>query len=86
MKQSIRMMVIGGTLIAMQAWGAPGRHLSAHRLLNKCMSHEMNLSRTLSYYEASALCKARLAAMSAAPRPTVAAAFPPKIARVGGGS
>jgi hypothetical protein len=87
MKQTMKMVVFGASLVfGAQAWSQPVRHVSAHRLLNKCMSREMTLSRKLSYYEASALCKARLVSARPAGAPAVAAVFPPRSVRSGGGS
>jgi hypothetical protein len=65
MNRWVRMIVLlGGASCAVQAVAveAANRQPSPRRLLVACMNKHMAASRTISYNEASALCKAQLKA------------------------
>ncbi len=77
------MMLLGGACLAGQALSLETgpRPPSARRLLVACMTRQMAASRTISYNEATALCKAQLKAKE--PAPALASSGQPKPA-VGG--
>jgi hypothetical protein len=65
MNVRVRMMVLlGGACFAVQALAlaAGPRPPSSRRVLLACMTKQMTVSRTISYNEATAVCKAQLKA------------------------
>jgi hypothetical protein len=79
MNFSLRMfMLIGGAYIAVQPIAVEAGDRpppAARRLLMACMTRQMAASRTISYNEASAICKAQLQPKTG--QPALASAGPP---------
>jgi len=67
--------LIGAAGIAFQAMAAdPNRPVSPRRQLTACMNRQMSASRTISYNQATAVCKAQ----SKPKAPALASSAPPK--------
>jgi hypothetical protein len=68
-------VLIGAAGMSMQAMAAdPNRPVSPRRQLSACMSKQMAASRTISYNQATAVCKAQLKAKA----PTLASSIQSK--------
>ena len=67
--------LIGAAGLSLQAMALdPNRPVPARRQLAACMNKQMSVSRTISYNQAAAVCKAQLKPKA----PTLASSIPPR--------